>query len=802
MLRVTSSMFACALERVRISHRQVQKVTIPGAACMVVLFSLAAAIPSPAQVLTMLAGVNRANDGADFSISPLRGSSGNFYGTTSAFRLPTSSIGVMTSPVPGSQFTGSTVTFTWTPGTQSTAYWLDLGSTQGGNNYYQSGNLGDVLTTTVSGLPTDGSPVYATLWSLENGQWVYNEYTYTAYNQGSALGVITSPAPGSTLTGSSVLFSWTAGSQASAYWIDAGSTQGGNQYFQSGNIGNVTSYTVTGLHTNGSTVYITLWSLVSGQWLNNQYTYTASSQSGSQGVLTTPAPGSMLPGSTVTFGWTAGAGAAGYWLDLGNVPGGNQYFQSGNLGNVLQVTANGLPTNGSTVYATLYTLVNGQWLPNAYTYTAFSQQSSLGVMQTPAPGSTLYGNTQTFTWSAGSGASAYWLDIGSAPGGNNYYQSGNLGNVLSTTVQTLPANNTEIFVTLWSLVNGQWLNNQYTYTSAAQGTDTVVMSLLVDRSGSEAVSGGGVALQAAVPQFVQYFTQGTDYVSLVSYASHSSIDVPATVQFLAPVDTAIAGLSFTGGNFGTGAGTGTVYSESNGPPLTMADFQNNSVSLPPGSSDVKVVVYFTDEVMNTLQDQFDCPGTTLMNYGGENADAPGEGPPYPPEVVFSLNPTSETFAYCYDTPSDPDGTFGCNTSYLPEYLSATACTYNGVRAVFPSQQYGRTESLTRYNVSNESQWRALYTANQIRSETLPTYVFVIGLGNALAANPCSEAFLATLANDPSAGSYSGGANCATGNGVYNSNLPAGLFVLVPDCPSSQCTAALEEVFLTIASKLR
>jgi hypothetical protein len=41
--------------------------------------------------------------------------------------------------------------------------------------------------------------------------------------------------------------------------------------------------------------------------------------------------------------------------------------------------------------------------------------------------------------SAGTGATAYWLDIGTSPGGNTYYQSGNLGNVLSTTVSSLPA---------------------------------------------------------------------------------------------------------------------------------------------------------------------------------------------------------------------------------------------------------------------------------------------------------------------------------------------------------------------------
>lgn len=86
-------------------------------------------------------------------------------------------------------------------------------------------------------------------------------------------------------------------------------------------------------------------------------------------------------------------------------------------------------------------------------------------MQTPTPGSTLSGNVATFTWSAGSGATAYWMDVGSTVGGNNYYQSGNLGNVLTTTVYSLPVDDSQIYVTLWSLVGGTWYYNEYNYTS-------------------------------------------------------------------------------------------------------------------------------------------------------------------------------------------------------------------------------------------------------------------------------------------------------------------------------------------------
>ena len=682
-------------------------------------------------------------------------SSGNLYVADHANNRvllypPTYTPGIY-SPVNGSALTSNSMTFWWAGYPGATAYWLDVGNTSGGNNYYQSQSLSaTTFAQTVNSLPSDGSTVYATWWYLVGGSWSYIEYQYTAFGASSQKGVITSPAPGTTLTGSSVTFTWTAGAGATAYWIDAGSTPGGNQYFQSTNLGNVLTTTVSGLPTNGSTVYITLYSLVNGQWLNNQYTYTAyslvsqtttyggvgsepiavtfdgtniwvanegsnnvtkmlaangsvvgtypagtnpdalafdgtsiwvannmnpgyatkllASDGSIQGsfflgpaddfptgilfdgtyiwtansgtssttklasdgsivgsyyansspfgivfdgtnvwitnelyyppnvtkvqdsngsiigtyavgpyprgiafdgtniwaassyddsvtkllastgsmvgtypvgispwgvvfdgtniwvsnyygnnvtellasngsmvatypvgsnpagmvfdgsniwvanagsnnvtrigvypcpaVVFSPAPNSTFAGSAVTFQWSPCNQATAYRIDVGSSAGGNQYYQSQSLpATTLSATVSNLPTNGGTVYVTLYSLVNGVWLNNQYTYTAYNAGSALGVMQTPTPGSTLSGNVQTFTWSAGSGATAYEMDVGSAVGGNNYYQSGPLGNVLTTTVYTLPADGSQIYVTLWSLVGGQWYYNEYTYTS-------------------------------------------------------------------------------------------------------------------------------------------------------------------------------------------------------------------------------------------------------------------------------------------------------------------------------------------------
>ncbi len=375
--------------------------------------------------------------------------------------------GVITTPTPGSTLSGSSVTFGWTAGAGASAYWLVVGSTSGASNYYSSGNLGTALTATANGLPTNGSTVYVTLYSLIGGAWVPNAYTYTAVSA-AAGGVITTPTPGSTLSGSSVTFGWTAGAGASAYWLVVGSTAGGSNYYSSGNLGTALTAIVNGLPTNGSTVYVTLYSLIGGAWVPNAYTYTAVSAAAG-GVITTPTPGSTLSGSSVTFGWTAGAGASAYWLVVGSTSGASNYYSSGNLGTALTATANGLPTNGSTVYVTLYSLIGGAWVPNAYTYTAVSTAAG-GVITTPTPGSTLSGSSVTFGWTAGAGASAYWLVVGSTAGGSNYYSSGNLGNVLTAIVNGLPTNGSTLYVTLYSLVAGQWLSNAYTYVSGALPT--------------------------------------------------------------------------------------------------------------------------------------------------------------------------------------------------------------------------------------------------------------------------------------------------------------------------------------------
>jgi len=301
---------------------------------------------------------------------------------------------------------------------------------------------------------------------------------------------------------------------------------------------------------------------------------------------------------------------------------------------------------------------------------------------------------------------------------------------------------------------------------------------------------GGQALRSAVPSFVNNFVSGVDYIGVVSFAANGTVDVPITTNFKTAIDNDAANMTFQGDTFGTGAGTNTCTGTCltyDGPPLNMADNQNNSVVFGPNQPETKVVVYFTDGLMNTIQDTFHCGGSgsstlTLLNYGGLDAS---EAPSCPGGLILD--------------PTQPFNPYGCASPTSGfQYNSAGNYCYDATGNLvktFPSQKYGAQKALSQTTITEETQYRAITTANAMRSESpVPTYVFVIGLGNAVSGSVSTEAFLSTLANDPNGPSNYTGA-------VYNSSLPAGLFLVVPDCPSSACTQELTTAFQTIAAKI-
>jgi serine protease len=86
-------------------------------------------------------------------------------------------------------------------------------------------------------------------------------------------------------------------------------------------------------------------------------------------------------------------------------------------------------------------------------------------MTAPAPGLTMAGGSQTFGWSASSGASQYQLNVGSSVGGTDLYNQ-STGTNLSAAVSNLPTDGRILYVRLWYLSGTTWLSNDFVYFAA------------------------------------------------------------------------------------------------------------------------------------------------------------------------------------------------------------------------------------------------------------------------------------------------------------------------------------------------
>jgi hypothetical protein len=178
--------------------------------------------------------------------------------------------------------------------------------------------------------------------------------------------------------------------------------------------------------------------------------------------ITSPAPQSVLPGSSVMFTWSpnsAGAAVSEWWLYAGSSVGAQNYLDSGSLGSSLSRTVN-LPTNGTPVYLRLWYRMQGAWKFVDASYTAASGGgggTGQPAITSPSPNSVLPGSSATFAWSAGSAAvTEWWLYAGSSAGAQNYRDTGSLGTSLSTTVNRLPTNGTAVYIRLWFRIGSSW----------------------------------------------------------------------------------------------------------------------------------------------------------------------------------------------------------------------------------------------------------------------------------------------------------------------------------------------------------
>ncbi len=276
----------------------------------------------------------------------------------------------------------------------------------------------------------------------------------------------------------------------------------------------------------------------------------------------------------------------------------------------------------------------------------------------------------------------------------------------------------------------------------------VKMTLVLDTSRSMRDNGGWSALPGDVEKFIDYFDDTMDSVGMVHFASNVTVDVPIkTGGFATLIKNKTGNMDydfFNGGTFSDGA-------------LQEAMNQDNTPLPIPGNV-VKVVVFFTDGYANTIQDKLDC-GTKDV-----------------PDGRWNFGGWDDTNKVRYFHP-----TGGSQDDVCVEPPASKCC---GVK--FPSHLTGKLEPIIAskiypdaHGVGGEAQYRALQTANTMRSSANNIAIYTIGLGNDI-----NKDFLYQLANDPD-----------PANTHFDSSQPAGEAKFAPT------PAELEAVFREIAADI-
>ena len=403
--------------------------------------------------------------GTDSITAVYSGDSNNSASTSSVFtQTITGTPAALASPAQGATFPGPTVTFSWNSVPSVNGYFLHLGTTGVGSlNLLNSSEYSSSTTSvTITGLPVNGETIYARLFTDFGGVHLYHDYTFNAAAQSS----LTSPTQGAIFAGPTVTFNWSpATGSINGYFLHLGSTGVGSE-----NLLNSPEYststrsvTVNNLPVNGETIYARLFTDYNGTHLYQDYTFTASAQA----ALTLPGTSGTLAGPNVTFGWSAATGSInGYFLHLGSTGVGSENLLNSTeySASTTSVALTGLPLNGETIYARIFTDYNGTHLYKDYTFTASTQ----AVLTSPAQGTVLPGASVTFTWAPATGSiSGYFLHLGTTGAGSlNLLNSAEYSTATtSVTVNNLPVNGETIYARMFTDYNGTHVYQDYTFTS-------------------------------------------------------------------------------------------------------------------------------------------------------------------------------------------------------------------------------------------------------------------------------------------------------------------------------------------------
>lgn len=360
----------------------------------------------------------------------------------------------LSAPVCGSLLTTGDETFSWDE-VGAGAYGLWIGSGQGGSDAFRSARLVAGTTT----VPTPHLDPERQYWvrvrSLDpvRNRWQFSDCTIGPRYVGPA--AISSPRCGDTLDSRTPTFAW-PDVGASDYAIRIGSAQGSYNYYRSENLGGgATSVTIPGekpLPADGRPLWVRLRSRNPN---TNRWQIVDCQVSAVRPDLVAPGPtcGDTLTSSSPTLFWSANGNEKAEQIRVraGTTVGGKEFGESAFDDPATSLTLNGVPGDGSFVF------VRFQWRKTDGSSSIVKDCRMLTPTFAPpalvAPGpvceGTLDGATTTLHWAPGAWQiKNYGLQVGSTPGGNDYFDDTALGTATSAAVSNLPTDGRLVHVRL------------------------------------------------------------------------------------------------------------------------------------------------------------------------------------------------------------------------------------------------------------------------------------------------------------------------------------------------------------------
>jgi Flp pilus assembly protein TadG len=291
--------------------------------------------------------------------------------------------------------------------------------------------------------------------------------------------------------------------------------------------------------------------------------------------------------------------------------------------------------------------------------------------------------------------------------------------VVNVSFTTDASNNTVVNVTATATINTFFIrllsgHGTLNVSSNAQATrPKLIMSLVLDKSGSMNRNGGAQALPPAVDNFLTYFDDTRDQVAMVSFSSIATVNVSIRTNFTSTITSAVNGMPFGG----------STYSQAG---LLDGQTQIDSIPTVPGENVVKVAVFFTDGWANTVNDTLNCPPASSLNFGG-------------------CAPPENAVGWC------------SGISFMdPNTGNGRSCG----ATQFSSQVAGSMQPLTMANIANDAMYRAVQVSNSMLNQGI--VIYAIGLGNKI-----SQQFLQQVANDPASPTFD--PNLPVGEAVFAPN---------------------------------